>query len=78
MVPAGDKGLGDAGVKTLAIMLDPGHFAVHRLRSTDHFAAEHITDDLMSEADSQDRNFFRQMPYRFPADPGIVGRAGTR
>src|SRR3984893_7269773 len=41
----------------LAIVMDAAGFAVHQRRGAHHFAAEGVANGLMTETNSEDRNF---------------------
>src|SRR3954465_8989361 len=53
-------------------------FAVHQVRRSYDFAAERLTDGLMSEADAEDGDFSCHDANEFDADAGFAWSAGAR
>ena len=52
--------------------------AVHQSFGADHLPTESLADRLMSEADTEDRNFAGKVADQFDADPGVLRRARAR
>src|ERR1700690_3731623 len=65
----------DAAEHAGAGVLDLEHLAVRRRRAHD-FAAERLSDRLMTEADAEDRDVRRGLGDELEADDGFVWRAG--
>jgi len=56
---------------------DRAGLAVHQVRSSHHPAAKSRADGLMSQADSKDGHFTREVPDQINADACVLRRAWT-
>ena len=48
---------------------------MHRLRRPHNVATKHFADDLVAEADAEDRQFAGEFTHDLFAEAGIIGRA---
>lgn len=71
-----------AGEDTFTSMENRGCLAMHEVFCADDFSSKNLTDRLVAEADSKDRNGLLGVLAKFAddiaADTGFVRRAGTR
>lgn len=59
------------------IVMDSAGFAVHQRRSAYHIASERVANGLMTEANSKDRDFPRELADDVDANTRILGFAGA-
>ncbi|OFX23806.1 MAG: hypothetical protein A2V77_19855 [Anaeromyxobacter sp. RBG_16_69_14] len=75
MVAAGDEGGGQAGVETLAAVVDRARLAVDDAVVADHLASEGLADGLVPQADAQDGQRSRQVANGWHRDARFLRRA---
>src|SRR5579863_5379022 len=77
MIARGRHGHGQAPEDRAIVMHDGAGFAVHEMSGANHVSAEGLTDGLMSEADSAQRDFSGEVANQFDADARLLRRAGA-
>jgi hypothetical protein len=78
MVAGGFERIGNIPKERIAVVLDGRGLAVHQAGCPDNFAAKDLTDALVTEADTQDRNARPKLADDIPRNTSIRGIARTR
>src|SRR4029077_20677924 len=78
VVARGGERVGELAENVFAVVVYLAGLAVEKFRSANDFASERRADGLMTQADTENREFPGQAANQIDANSGVLRRAGAR
>src|SRR5262245_8053511 len=77
MIASGRKRIRKSVKDAVAVMNDHGCFTVHQQRRADDSSTKHLSDALMSQTNTQNRNFSMKILDHVIGNSGVIRSSGT-